>query len=161
MRIAGIGSRETPPDALHALTYAGAALASQGHRGSSGGARGADQAFEAGFRSVNPSLLRSYTVADATPEAHELAARYHPAWDRCSDYAKMLHARNGPIVLSETLCNPVDAILCWTPGGRVTGGTGQALRIAADVGIPVFNLAVEPLDNLWQWMHACHQSLAR
>lgn len=154
MQVAGIGSRETPTDVLDVLRFAGSALAAQGHRGSSGGARGADSAFEDGFRSVNPALLRSYTVNDASPAALALAARYHPAWDRCSDYARLLHARNGPIVLGETLCDPVDAILCWTPGGRVTGGTGQALRIAEDWRIPVFNLAVRSIDDLWAWMWA-------
>lgn len=151
MIIAGIGSRETPPDVLQTLTYAGAALASQGHRGSSGGAKGADAAFEAGFRSA-PHLLTSWRAQQSTPAALELASRYHPAWDRCSDYAKMLHARNGFIVLGGNLCTPVDAIICWTVGGQIKGGTGQALRIAADWQIPVFNLAVQPLDALWAWM---------
>jgi hypothetical protein len=79
---------------------------------------------------------------------------YHPAWDSCSDYAKRLHARNGAILLDMNLRTPVDAIVCWTPGGRVTGGTGQALRIAADptYAIPVFNLALVPIAALYEWM---------
>lgn len=152
MIIAGIGSRETPGEVLAVLKFAGAALAAAGHRGTSGGAPGADSAFEEGFRSVNPALLRSYSAADATPAALDLAARYHPAWGRCSDYAKRLHARNGLIALGDALCQPVDAILCWTPGGRVTGGTGQALRIAEDWRIPVFNLDKCSIDDLWAWM---------
>lgn len=151
MIIAGIGSRETPPEVLRTLTYAGSALAMQGHRGSSGGAKGADAAFEAGYINT-PQLLTSWRAQQSTPAALELASRYHPAWDRCSEYAKMLHARNGFIVLGADLNSPVDAIICWTVGGQIKGGTGQALRIALDWHIPVFNLAVTPLEEMWFWM---------
>lgn len=154
MIIAGIGSRETPVDVLQTLSAAGAALASRGHHGRSGGARGADGAFEQGFTTA-PYLLRSYHANEGDrPDCLALAARFHPAWDRCSPYARLLHARNGLILLGDDLASPVDAILCWTPQGRITGGTGQALRIAADKDyrIPVFNLAVDPVDALWQWM---------
>ncbi len=55
-------------------------------------------------------------------------------------------ARNCYQVLGEDLSTPVDFVVCWTPDGaesetsRKTGGTGQAIRIAADLGIRVYNL---------------------
>ena len=46
------------------------------------------------------------------------------------------------IALGPILDDPVEFIICWTPGGKVTGGTGQAIRIAKDLDIRVFNLAL-------------------
>ena len=31
--------------------------------------------------------------------------------------------------------------MCWTPNAAISGGTGQALRIARAHSIPVYNLA--------------------
>jgi cell division GTPase FtsZ len=53
---------------------------------------------------------------------------------------RKLHARNAMIVLGKNLDDPVDFIICWTPGGTGSGGTGQALRIARAYGIPVYDL---------------------
>lgn len=79
-------------------------------------------------------------------EAFELAARVHPAWDRCSGRVRALHARNSHEILGADLARPSNFVVCWTPdgsldgAGREAGGTGQALRIAALHSIPVFNL---------------------
>jgi hypothetical protein len=109
----------------------------------SGGAKGADLAFEAGHDSAvldgATGTKEIFKAADATPEALELAAEYHPAWERCSPYARKLHARNGFIVLGERLNDPVDFVVCYTEGGKLKGGTAQALRIAGDNGIPILN----------------------
>jgi hypothetical protein len=40
--------------------------------------------------------------------------------------------------------SPVDFIVCWTPYGEVTGGTGQALRIAKANEIAIYNFGVGP-----------------
>lgn len=72
--------------------------------------------------------------------ALDLAAKFHPAWNRCSPAAKKLHARNGFIVLGPNLNDPVKLVVAWTPGGLGGGGTGQALRIAQAYGIPVVDL---------------------
>ena len=69
------------------------------------------------------------------------AAYYHPAWDRCSAAAKKFHGRNCYQILGYDLHTPTKFVLCWTPGGKITGGTGQALRIAKDLNIRVFNMA--------------------
>lgn len=147
---AGIGSRRTPSDALDQMTIWAKYLCSLGYILRSGGATGADTAFEhgAGNRkeiftadSVNSSGLHE--------DALRLAAMHHPAWGHCSEYARLLHARNGFQILGPDLLTPVDFVLCWTPDGaesylsttRETGGTGQAIRIASRKGIPVFNMS--------------------
>ena len=44
------------------------------------------------------------------------------------------------IILGERLSEPVKFVLCHTPDGKDTGGTGLGIRIAKSRGIPVFNL---------------------
>ena len=51
-----------------------------------------------------------------------------------------MHARNAAILLSASLDRPVHAVVAWTAGGRVEGGTGMGIRIARARGIPVLNL---------------------
>lgn len=143
-KYAGIGSRETPPEICAYMMQLAIWLSERDWLLRSGGARGADQAFEAGaykgskdIFTKGAEIYRADTVCQA---ALELAAKYHPAWHRCDDYAKRLHARNGYIVLGPMLNDPVDLIICWTPRGDVTGGTGQALRIAEGYNIPIYNL---------------------
>ena len=77
----------------------------------------------------------------------QMAAAHHPAWERLGRGARSLHARNCHQILGRDLDDPVSFVVCWTPDGATThpgpstGGTGQALRIAAAHDIPVFNLA--------------------
>ena len=80
-----------------------------------------------------------YRPIDSTATLETVASAYHPAWDRCDRYARALHARNVAIVLGADpdQPDPVDAVTCWTPGGRVVGGTATAMRIAEAYGIPV------------------------
>lgn len=73
-------------------------------------------------------------------EARGMAARVHPAWSKLSQGARKLHTRNVPQVLGADLASPVEFVLCWTPDGKDSGGTGQALRIARAYDVPVFNL---------------------
>lgn len=144
---AGIGSRDTPPDVLDQMRGVSKRLHDIGWFLRSGGARNADAAFEAnagqrkeiflpwvGFND-NPSL--QFTVDKA---GLELAQRFHPGWNNCGWAAMKLHARNGYIVLGRQLDYPVEFVVCWTPGGKIRGGTGQALRIAKEYRIKVFNL---------------------
>ena len=43
--------------------------------------------------------------------------------------------------------SPVNAIVCWTKDAKTVGGTGQALRIAEDYGLPVINMAMEEFNT--------------
>lgn len=137
MYYAGIGSRETPEATLRLMAQIADWLRRQGFSLRSGGAKGADRAFEAGAG----QRKQIYYAADGgRQDALELAKAHHPAWGRCSDYARKLHARNGLIILGSQLNDPVKFAVCWTKDGQATGGTGQALRLCAARGIPVFNL---------------------
>ena len=136
---AGIGSRQTPKDVLDLMTRLAKCLAREGWTLRSGGAEGADTAFQNGARGEGPSFI--YRPHHATPAAMELAAKFHPAWERCSEYAQKLHARNGFQVLGPRLDQPSKFVVCWTPGASGSGGTGQAIRVAKAYGIDVYDLA--------------------
>lgn len=134
---AGIGSRETPNKVCHAMTVLAKHMAKQRYVLRSGGARGADTAFEEGAG----RLKEIFTSRDATPDAILLASQHHPNWGACNDYARKLHGRNAMIVLGRDLKTPIVGLYCWTPGGLIIGGTGLALRIAKAHGILTINLA--------------------
>ena len=138
---AGIGSRETPPEVLKIMTEIAAAFSNEGYTLRSGGAVGADIAFERG--ATEREILRAHDT-DSHPEWVDHASGFHPAWDKCSNYAKKLHARNSAIILGKGLDAPVSFVVCWTKDGKATGGTGQALRIAERLSIPIFNLFNDP-----------------
>jgi hypothetical protein len=163
----GIGSRRTPASVRELMRAVGARLAAAGWTLRSGGAAGADQAFQAGaaqaggaielylpwptFQAANLHALGAVTLRleRPTPAAAAIAARWHPGWAQLSPAARSLHARNS----HEVLGADVDAacasrfVLCWTPdasldgSGRASGGSGQALRIAVAHDVAVFNLA--------------------
>lgn len=126
------------------------ALAYDGWVLRSGGAPGADAAFECGCDRAHgtkeiylpwPGCYgHASPLHEVTPAMLELAARYHPAWHKLSRKARLLIARNGAQVLGSDLASPVAAVVCWTEGGKLEGGTAQALRIAEDCGIAVVNL---------------------
>jgi hypothetical protein len=152
LNYAGIGSRETPTIILKGMRNFATYMAEQGHTVSTGGAKGADSAFIDGAMQGNGSL-RNYLPFpgyngyrnnimpfDRSKKVMDLAKKYHPAWNRCSPTARLMHARNCNIILGPHLIEPVAFILCWTLNGLVQGGTGQALRLAKDYMIPVCNL---------------------
>ena len=135
---AGIGSRETPEDILDIMSKIGKDFYNKGYILRSGKAKGADQAFE----QFVPKLKEIFTAQDAEGREDWLdhASKYHPAWDRCSRFAQLLHARNSAIILGDQLNEPVEFVVCWTKGGKLQGGTAQGMRIALDNNIPIFNL---------------------
>ena len=147
MIYAGIGSRETPIAVQMVMTATARDLSSRGWTLSSGGAGAADTAFETGagkrtqiwlpWKGFNSNQSQLYSP---TPEAFKLASKIHPAWGRCSEGGKKLHARNMHQVLGADLQTPVQFVLCWTIDGKDTGGTGQAIRLAWSRGIKVINL---------------------
>lgn len=148
---AGIGSRETPRNILRVMENIAYVLAPHAIL-RSGGAVGADTAFEFGAKTAYGKWeiylpwqgykgRRDSAILEPSPEAFQIAEHYHPAWDRCSEVARALHARNSHIVLGKWLDDPVELVICWTPGAKGGGGTGQALRIARDRCIEVWDLA--------------------
>lgn len=156
---AGVGSRETPPTVLAAMTRIARRLDCMGYRLRSGAAPGADTAFERGALEgghVQPEIFLPWFrfnghdswMCEPPDAAFALARTIHPDWERLSGGARALHARNCQQVLGPLLDDPVRAVVCWTPGGREQGGTATAIRIARSHAIPVFNLAVDRIDQV-------------
>ena len=154
---AGIGSRETPPPILSLMTEVAQKMEKDGWTLRSGGAAGADSAFEHGVE--NPQNKEVYLPSsyfndrssskegfiDATqlasyPEALKTVNLFHPAPGKLSDFARKLMARNAMQVLGSSLEDPSTLIIAWTKDGKMIGGTSQALRIARYHSIPVLNL---------------------
>lgn len=135
---AGIGSRETPDETLLSMTNIGRIMEEMGYILRSGAAIGADQAFE---KLVPKERKEIFVAEDADAASMAIAARHHPNWSACNDYARKLHARNAKIVLGGNLKSPVSFVVCWTPGGELSGGTAMGIRIARHYAIPVYNLA--------------------
>ena len=153
---AGIGSRETPQHIQDTLRTVAAELGARGWLLRSGHASGADLAFEMGAAdhakeiylpwpgfnggragvggAIDPATLSTYA------QARVYAQHFYPAWERCTPGAKGLHTRNVYQILGQDLRTPVKCVVCWTKDGKSSGGTGQALRLAEYLEIPIFNL---------------------
>lgn len=136
---AGIGSRQTPPEICSYMAQVSTFLEFKGYTLRSGGAPGADQAFEAGI--ADPSHKQIYRPKDVTLEAMEIASQVHPAWEMCNTYARQLHGRNVFQILGADLQTPVNFVVCWTLGAQPVGGTRTAIVLAGRHNIPVHNLA--------------------
>lgn len=151
----GIGARKTPESV--GLVMCAFAIAMQGRECvlRSGGADGADLSFESGagdkkqvflpYKGFNGNSSARYSISS---QALTVAMSAHPAWDRCTDFARKAHARNSYQVLGEDLKTPTRFVVCWTPDGATNelectnaGGTRTAIVIAARHNIPVINLA--------------------
>lgn len=155
-KYAGIGSRETPGEVLAQMEQLGKRFAEHGWLLRSGGADGADSAFERGcdkaegkkeifvpWQNFNKSPSPLWPPSE---EAMAIASRIHPAWGNCAWNAKMLHARNVHQVLGPKLDDPVDLVICWTKYGSVRGGTSTAIKIARQHNVEVSNLFESPFD---------------
>lgn len=154
---AGIGSRQTPDDVLDQMASIAKQLADKWTL-RSGFAKGADQAFAYGVERANGEMMNylpwegyngaphnddRFMLIKPTEQMAAIAAEHHPAWRACSDAARLMHTRNVAQVLGHDLVAHSKMVICWTPNGSGSGGTGQAIRIARAYGIPVFDLAIE------------------
>lgn len=158
---AGLGSRKAPDEACQEIIALGEMFARLGWALRSGGAPGADHAFEVGcdrgggskeiylpWKSFNKHLSSLYEIPS---EAYEIAKQHHPRWDSLSQGTRKCLARDVMQVLGQDVRTPCHAIICWTPDGcesfisrtSQTGGTGLAISLASTIGIPVFNLKLE------------------
>ncbi len=149
----GIGARAAPPEVLSLMTRAAFALTKRGYVLRSGHASGADSAFERGAGDAaqiflpgpgwrgSESVFHPAALGDELwGRARAIAAAHHPAFAGLSSFVQALHTRNVFQVLGLALDSPSEFVLCWTADGEASGGTGQALRIAATHGVPVYNL---------------------
>jgi hypothetical protein len=163
----GIGSRSTPPEIIEQMKDVAGVCYAMGYTLNSGGADGADTAFEDVYDSFNgpmnvflpwPKFNNNHsTFKRPKPEAYQIAAEIHPAWEFLKEPGRALIARNMHQVLGWDLKTPVEFAVCWTMDGCEshenysvrTGGTGAAIALASLNDIPVFNLCnTGRLDDL-------------
>ncbi len=147
---AGVGARATPAEVLAGMSDVARALGDAGFALSTGGADGADLAFETGalrtdapvtvhtpwpgYNGYRPGRDPESGIDVIHPEPSDtvggmsflhLARSHHPAWHRCRRGARALFVRNVSI-LAGALDNdgavlPVRAAIAWTPNGSALG----------------------------------------
>jgi len=150
---AGIGARETPESVLDLMERISLYLYREGYTLRSGGANGADSAFaiplppEAkkiyipwwGYNGLKHSAHTTDIDDRGIKLARSVIDENH--WNNLTPGGKKLHARNSYQILGkDSTSKPVDFIICWTPKGKIVGGTATAIKLAHDWGIPVYNL---------------------
>lgn len=155
----GVGSRETPKRVCRFISEIATSLESHGFILRSGGADGADMAFELGVRNPNnkeiwvPWLGFNNNSSRLLPssKSYEIAKTIHPVWDRLSPAAQSLHARNCNQVLGMDLQTPSRFLICWTDGGVIKGGTATAIKLALNNKVPVLNLGKwKKIDSMYE-----------
>ena len=170
MIYAAIGSRKTPDDIQVVMFKIAYEFASRGYILRSGGANGADMAFQRGcetwcdendipyferqeiylpwdgFNGLSQCDEDGITIKQHWL-AREIASEHHPTFDTLSESVKTLMARNTMQMFGTESNSPeTDLVICWTPDGAISkttpnsGGTGQAIRMASHSNIPVINL---------------------
>ncbi len=151
----GIGSRQTPPDIQLLMTRLGEYFAKEHLLLRSGGAPGADHAFEVGCDNAKGTKEiflpwanfqeNKSPLHQPSKEALHKASTIHPRWSNCSPASRKLHARNIHQVLGKNLDAPVCFVVFWalTQNNKVKGGTATAVTLAQNLSIPTFNL-IEP-----------------
>lgn len=179
MTYTGIGSRSTPIVVLNLMTEIGSYFGKHGVTLRSGGAIGADSAFEAGcdFAGGPKEIFfpsREFNNRSALSQTNlyymggpgvntELAMicaervwnkRSLPVqWNKLKEYTKLLMARNCFQVLGAQLSNPTKLIICWTEDGEASGGTGQAISMAHQINMNKKLSYVIPILNLQKESH--------
>lgn len=119
-----------------------------------GDALGSDRAFGSGAGDRRIIYLAKDIDPAVDIDAWESVAKYHKKPHLLGEGGYKLMARNYYQIIGKKGLL-VRMVVCWTPDGcirgedrvyygkndpRNTGGTGQAIAIASDHGIPVFNL---------------------
>lgn len=173
----GIGSRDTPREIQNIMEKVAYAMASNGWTVRSGGAKGADSAFYRGwmrwanshreeakenplaqiylpwenFNGQTSSMIGNVLVKSEhkLEKALEMAEKLHPAWEKCSPAAQVLHSRNCFQILGAKLNEPSKLVVFWAPekNGEVQGGTATAVKLAKELGITTYNLLFEEVQE--------------
>ena len=147
---AGVGSRATPPEVLAGMSDLARVLGDAGFALSTGGADGADRAFETGalhtdapvtvhtpwpgYNGYRPGRDPESDIDVIHPRPGDavrgqsfehLARKHHPAWERCRRGARALFVRNVSILAGalddEGTVLPVRAVVAWNPNGSAHG----------------------------------------
>jgi len=171
---AGIGSRQTPEEVLKIMDQLGYILAKKGFILRSGAAEGADSSFEKGCDRANGKKeiylpwkgfnnSQSDMFYDNLPSiAEEIAFQYHPNLYKCTFGVIKMMTRNTCQVLGKDCKTKSNFIICYCEvdsNGNEKGGTSQAIRVAKDKQIPIFNLFYkEKLNELKEYIKELENS---
>ena len=152
---AGIGGRNTPDNVLKKFTSIGQELASLGYTLRSGGADGADSAFELGYYHMPASSKEiyrpwkgfnnnksEYYLRDINKELEKICIDIYGdvRWEIVKKSVRLLHARNVFQILGGDLCSKSLFVVCWTDRpANDTGGTQFGLHLAKKLDIPTYN----------------------
>lgn len=153
--VTGVGSEETPSSVDSEIEAIMRLLVPLGYVLRSGAARGFDSMAERWaarlggeteiflpWKGFGDHPSRHHKIPPIAFEiAREHMSQYH--WFGMSPGAQACHARDVQQVLGQH-CGPpsipTSLLFCWTPGGKIVGGTATAIKVATAHGIPVFNL---------------------
>lgn len=157
--VTGIGTRKTNSQAFAMLYKIARRMAHHGWKLRSGGALGADTAWEKGFEGFdakeiflsrgtsldiakNAACGRISDYGDIWLDAEDIASRLHARWDYLDPTSQALHTRNVFQILGMDLNTKTDVVAAYAPpfGASVKGGTATAYNLARAKGIPTFNL---------------------
>jgi len=153
---AGIGSRQTPDEVLIKMKRMASLLERLGFILRSGGANGADSAFESGVESdLNQEIYLPWKGFNGNrSDLYTQPIRIRRLVERVFPPAKTVaverfQRRNAQQILGYHGYpeSKVSFVLCWTPQGRGSGGTGMALRIARRYQVPVFDMGKEEVGH--------------
>lgn len=154
----GIGSRKLPNQYYDLFVRLAQILSNKGYTCRSGGADGADSAFEEGSllgrrtpeiylpwkgfndRNEGGRLVHPFEFAN-WKEAQKIASTIHPYWSNLKSSYKDLHTRNVYQIIGKNLLTPSEFVVCWAEpeGDYVKGGTRTAVVLAKRLSIPVYN----------------------
>lgn len=150
-RVACIGSRQIANWERDLFFNIGKFIVSGGDYISTGNAKGSDQVFASGGNEINPKNVLIYlpwknyetytlnkdnrVLYEPKDEWFDLTAPFHPGWQNLSQGVKRLMARNYGIL------NRADKCIARLNHEKSNGGgTGQGVRIANSLNIPVLDL---------------------
>lgn len=154
---AGVGSRKTPQQILLIMKGFATLAEELGWILRSGGAAGADDAFEQGVKMSHHKEIflpwgafngRKSLFTHPSPLAMDIAEQVLGAghWSNLTQGGRKLHGRNVHQVLGKNCNDPSKFLLAWTPEAKEVGGTATALKIARAYHVPIFNMA-GPVDE--------------
>ncbi len=173
----GIGSRDTPLDEKRLMTELAMHFQNWGYTLRTGSVSAADRAFETGAGSAKEVYVPwdgwndQRGISSVSPESMSLAkiiwkcrkkgiqegiisesACVSDEWDAVHPATKIILAKTMCMVLGKNLKRPSDALICWTPGGKIVGLSAHPIVLATISRIPVFNLADPETEDVMRTM---------
>jgi hypothetical protein len=161
---AGLGDIQTPEYIIEIIRTTAILLVHDGYTCITGGCQGAEQTFANGtlvaggsvtihlpWQSFESAWVNKLPKERATIvvlqendfDAYNSVRNFHPAYEKLTPSVRAINARYFNIL------NDVSFLICWTKEGQLIGSTGQAMRLATYLHIPLYNLGIqETLDKM-------------